>query len=1075
MFSVYQSNQLTVLLSKVCQIIQKKPLPNIFEKEIFIHDNKVLFQYLNIFIADKIGISTGFNLYHPNDFIWKLFRKFSYKKDLKNIFTHSIMTWKIMKILKENSSQNFYQNNNSMNNFKFSCLMAQIFEQYLLYRPNWINTWEKNEKILNIDANEKWQKKLWMEIINQTTKYNKYYCHFSNLFYLIQELIKKKIKKKDCPKRLFIISCFSLNPSYIKIFKKISPYIHIYFLYITPFRQNILHIIKEEKDFLKKKHKEYIFGDSLIKLWGKYEKIYSLYIIQSKKTKIITCFKKNRNINLLNNIKNDFFLENRLNTNKTKKKYFILTDNSISIHICFNKKHEIEILYEKLLTFFLEHPNIKAKDVVVTSFSIDSYIPYINSVFKSLSKKEQIPFFISKKFSKKTEIMLSSFNTILNLSNNRFKNEEILALLDIPEIAKNFDISEEEINILYNWIEETNIRWAIDEKHKDYLSFPKIHQNTWLYGIEKLLLSYAMNNTENIWNNVLSCSLINGSRTELLEKLIIFIKKLEKWQKKLSKTQNLIYWRSLSKLIINDFFHINAKTEESIQIIQKNWIEMIDDGLLSNYSYKISIKILQKKFINKYNHTNNQKFLPDVLNFCHPSAICYIPFKIICIIGADYQSTQSTNNMESVNFLHKYPLIGDVNIYQQYCYLFLQSISCTQEYFYISYVGYSIKDASKTYPSVLVDQLLNYIAIHYCLIGDKNLSLDKNIAKISKQLCTKYKQNYFYDKKNVNIFKKKLEKTPINIDTKKHNKNVFNKKELKKNHFNKINLIDLISFWKNPIRYFVKNTLKIKFNLKQQNINITEPFVVNILDSFKIRNLLLNKIINNQDTRKLFKYYVLSGKLPYKFFGMNFWNKNIKEINSIAKKVIQNKHDTEEKKICLKIQNYQINGILSEIQSTGLLRWKPSLINYSDRISLWLEHLIYSISTGCGESKIIGYKNQTWSFSPLKSDIAYAYLLEYIEGYIRGIKTPLFLIKSGACWLDQVYDKSDNCIKDDENIKRKAYKKLLECWIGNNYIKGEKKDFYINTIIKKLNTNNIKEICKIAKKWLIPILKNRKK
>jgi exodeoxyribonuclease V gamma subunit len=792
--------------------------------------------------------------------------------------------------------------------------------------------------------------------------------------------------------------------------------------------------------------------------------------MQSKKIKIITCFKKNKNNNLLDNIKNDFFAENILKTNKIKKRYVQLTDNSISIHICFNKKNEIEILHEKLLIFFLKNPNIKPSDVVITSFSIDTYIPYINATFKSLNKKEQIPFFISTQFSKKTEIILSSFNKILNLSNNRFKNEEILALLDVPAIAKNFNISQEEINILYNWIEETNIRWAIHEKHKDDLLFPKHHQNTWLYGIEKLLLSYAMNNTENIWSNVLSCSVINGSRAELIGKLIQFIKKLEKWQKKLSKPQYLIYWRSLSKMLINDFFYRNSETEASIHIIQKNWMEIINDGLSSNYSSKISINILQKQFIYKYNRINNQKFLPGMLNFCHPTSICYIPFKIICIIGADHQSTQNINSMDGINLLNKYSLIGDINIYEQYCYLFLQSISCAKKYFYISYVGYSIKDQSKIYPSVLVDQLLNYIALNYCLMGDENLSLDKNTKNIFKKLCTKYKQNYFYNKKNIDLFiKNNLENASVKIDVKKYNKNI-----LKKNHLNNIHLIDLINFWRNPIRYFVENTLNIKFNVKQQEINTTEPFLINKLESFKIRNILLNKIINNEDITKLFEYYMLSGKLPYDFFGKIFWDKNIKRMKSIAKKVIKYKNKSEEKKICLKVKEYQINGILYEIQSTGLLRWKPNLINHSDRISLWLEHLIYSILKGCGDSKIIGDKNQMWSFSPLKPDIACTYLLEYIEGYIRGMRNPIFLTKSGAHWLDQVYDTKNHYIKDDNNTKTQAHKKLLENWTGNEYIKGEKKDFYIQTIIKQLDNNNIQEMCKIAKKWLTPILNNKK-
>ncbi|WAI18637.1 MAG: exodeoxyribonuclease V subunit gamma [Buchnera aphidicola (Acyrthosiphon caraganae)] len=738
--------------------------------------------------------------------------------------------------------------------------------------------------------------------------------------------------------------------------------------------------------------------------------------------------------------------------------------------MCFNKKNEIEILHKKLLVFFSENSSIKPGDVVVTSFSLESYISYIDSIFTSLDNKQQIPFFISKKFSKKTEIIFSSFKKILNLSNSRFENEEILELLDVPEIANKFNFLEEEIKILYHWIEEANIRWAIDSRHKDYLSFPENKENTWFYGIEKLLLSYAMNDTETIWNNILSCSLINGSRAELIGKLIIFIKVLKKWQNKLSKSQNLTYWRSLSKNLINDFFYYNKKTEQSIHMIHRYWIEMIDNGLSSNYLNKISINILKKNFFYKYYHTDNQMFFPGVVNFCHPASICYIPFKIICIIGFDHLSIPKINHLDNFNLLKKYPLIEDIDIYQKYCYLFIQSISCAEKYFYISYVGYSLKDESKIYPSVLVDQLLNYIAFNFYLIGDQNLTLKDNTKKLIKHLCKKYKKQYFYEKKNINY----LTKENFNKIFKYPEKNIYDKDLLNKNSFNKINIKDLIDFWKNPIRYFFNFSLNIKINIKKQILNTTEPFLVDQLEAFKIKNILLNKIINNQNTIKLFQYYILSGKLPYHFFGKIFWDQNIKEITLIAKEVMKYRVLTHEKKINLNIEKYQINGILYEIQKIGLLRWKINRINYSDRISLWLEHLIYSASGGDGESIIIGYKNQNWSFSSLRPDTAYNYLLKYIKGYIKGIRQPLLLTKSGASWLDQVYDIKNNSIKNDDHTKRKGYKKLLETWMGNSYVEGEKENCYIKNIFKELSTNDIKKICETAKKWLTPILKNKK-
>ncbi|WP_295164206.1 exodeoxyribonuclease V subunit gamma [uncultured Buchnera sp.] len=616
----------------MCEIIKEKPFINIFEREIIINDNETLFQYLNIFVANNTGVSADFKLIHPNVFIWKLFKKILPNIRFNNIFSRSIITWKIMKIIEENDFIELIQKKDKITKkFNFSFLMAHLYEQYILYQPNWINTWEKNQKkILKINKDDEWQVKLWIKIIHYTEQLQQSRWHFSNLFKKFKILIKTtKIK---FPKRIFIISSSHLNPTYMEVFKRISIYTDIYFLSVNACKKEIFYdnFIEEKKNCVFQKN------NSLINLWEKYEKFYFLFFKTFKKIKFNYFFQKNNKKNLLNIIKNDM-LNLKKNKNILDKKRFVPKDDSISINICYNKKHEIEVLYQKLLTFFKNNPKIKAGDIVVTSFSLNTYITYINSIFKSKNKKEIIPFYISKKHSDTIEKVLFIFNKILDLSNIRFNNEEILDLIEIQDIRDNFNISEEEINILHEWIKKANIRWGLDKKQKKNLISPKNNQNTWFYGIKKLLVSYAINEEEKIWNNILSVTSINTSRTELIGKLMNLIEILDKWRKKLLFSKKIKSWRSLFICFANDFFYKNKKIRDGINTINKNWIKMIDDALISNYEKKIPISILKKKFSYVMNYFSRKKFLPGVINFCHPSLICYIPFKIKCIIGADHQ------------------------------------------------------------------------------------------------------------------------------------------------------------------------------------------------------------------------------------------------------------------------------------------------------------------------------------------------------------------------------------------------------------------------------------------------------
>jgi exodeoxyribonuclease V gamma subunit len=325
MLIIYKSNDFQFLLRKIYYIIQTQPLNNIFQKEIIIHDNKILFQYLNMFIAKKIGISAHFKLYHPYVFMWKLFKIIYPKKNIKNMFTPSILTWNIMKILDKNIFFHFSNTKkDTLKKFQLAFFMANMFEKYLIYRPSWINQWEQNKHIKNIDKKQLWQIKMWQEIIRLNKEHNQSIWHFPHFFsYFQSDLHSKNIKNIKLPDRIFVISSFSLSPSYIKIFEIISKYIHVYFLHVTQFKNNKCrnNTIKCKKTKIHSYTKNiHPLNYSLEKLWGQYEKIYLLNINNIKNNKVIHYVKNYQETNLLNQIKNTILSSCYIQKN-LKKKY----------------------------------------------------------------------------------------------------------------------------------------------------------------------------------------------------------------------------------------------------------------------------------------------------------------------------------------------------------------------------------------------------------------------------------------------------------------------------------------------------------------------------------------------------------------------------------------------------------------------------------------------------------------------------------------------------------------------------------------------------------------------------------
>ncbi|WP_343184214.1 hypothetical protein RJK19_01510 [Buchnera aphidicola (Ceratovacuna keduensis)] len=372
-----------------------------------------------------------------------------------------------------------------------------------------------------------------------------------------------------------------------------------------------------------------------------------------------------------------------------------------------------------------------------------------------------------------------------------------------------------------------------------------------------------------------------------------------------------------------------------------------------------------------------------------------------------------------------------------------------EKYFCISYTN----NFNKNNNIKIIEILIDYISENYYL--NKNLS--KNIIENKKNIISNIIKKYKEDISYINYKKlnkqKKIKKTIKKIDIKKKIK---------------IDIKKLINFWKNPIEYFLKNTVKINlFEYYKKDDLDEEPFILNKNIEKKINEKVFKYILKNKDINKIFKYYLCSGILPKKYFGKIIFEKILKNSKILKKKIYKFYINKKKKKIKIKIKNFIIYANIETNSLKKLIKWKPKILNLYDEIEFWFYHLIFCIKNICkSDSKMFGYKNSKIIFKKLSKKKSYKYILKYLIGYFNGITNPIFITRSGILWIK-------NLIKGTN--KKKLKESFVKNWNGNNYILGEKNNIYIKKIIKNINKKNIKKIYNSSLKWYYSIFKNMKK
>lgn len=125
-----------------------------------------------------------------------------------------------------------------------------------------------------------------------------------------------------------------------------------------------------------------------------------------------------------------------------------------------------------------EDPTLTPRDIIVMVADIDSYSPFIQAVFGSAPADRYLPYAISDRRARQSHPVLEAFISLLSLPDSRFVSEDVLALLDVPVLAARFDITEEGLRYLRQWVNESGIRWGIDDDNVRELELPATGQHT---------------------------------------------------------------------------------------------------------------------------------------------------------------------------------------------------------------------------------------------------------------------------------------------------------------------------------------------------------------------------------------------------------------------------------------------------------------------------------------------------------------------------------------------------------------------------------------------------------------------
>lgn len=405
-------------------------------------------------------------------------------------------------------------------------------------------------------------------------------------------------------------------------------------------------------------------------------------------------------------------------------------DDSIQIHVCHSPVREAEVLHDRLLAIFDAHPNLEPADVLVLTPDLEIYGPAIEAVFAAAGR---IPCNVARARAVESRT-LRAFLDLLSLPGSRHGAEPVLAPLAAPAIRSRFGIGEPDITTIRGWVRDAGIRWGVDEAHRGEEDLPETADHTWRHGLRRLLLGYAMADAGDPVAGLVPCrpgeggfegAEVNG---ELLGRFVSFCAQVFELRARLGGRRPPVAWGAVLRGVVRDFLADGSEWApggggagrlDSWALIRELADEVaVVRTLIRDFESEaahaespVPLEVVLEVLHERAHETKREAArLADGVTVASLGAGRIFPAGVVCVAGMNDGGFPRSPSAPSFDLVAAGGARrGDRDIRHEDRFAFLEALLAARRCFLVTYAGRGLRDDAPIPPSVLVDELKDYL------------------------------------------------------------------------------------------------------------------------------------------------------------------------------------------------------------------------------------------------------------------------------------------------------------------------------------------------------------------------------
>ena len=409
-----------------------------------------------------------------------------------------------------------------------------------------------------------------------------------------------------------------------------------------------------------------------------------------------------------------------------------LSDTSLRLHSCHGRYRQVEVMREAVLHLLSEDHTLEPRDVIVMCPDVETFAPMIEAVFGYADPEsgadapgQHLRVRLADRSLRQTNPLLGVTATLLELAGSRLAASHVLDLAGRDPVRRRFGFDDDELAQIDRWVSDVGARWGLDADHRELWKLGALRENTWEFGLDRLLLGVTMAEDENrLFGGVLPLDDVPSGSVDLAGRFAEFIERLgacirqlqgrnsvEEWCRRLSdSTESLACPAADEPWQLVQMRRLLDETASEASVVQQ------PEGSGSQGSgpppahAQLALAEVRSLLAHRLRgRPTRANFRTGDMTVCTLVPMRSVPHRVVCLLGLDEGVFPRHPERDGDDLIASRPRVGDRDARSEDRQLLLDAVLAATDHLVITYSGRDERTNHRRPPAVPVAELLDAV------------------------------------------------------------------------------------------------------------------------------------------------------------------------------------------------------------------------------------------------------------------------------------------------------------------------------------------------------------------------------